>query len=825
MRVARGCMLPASLLARCRRRLCAGGAGAAEPAHRPTATQVRATLARLAGHKARGADACQRRRRRPLRRSPSRTPLRSRRSARSARAQASDRRRRPGADDRLPDPRGRPGRSVAGRRPRCPGPRRRLRPGLRLRPRAGARAAAASQPAPLGSSAAVAGNEPLLVASGGDDARVSASRAWSRAGLLRATGSTTSRARSSPRRRAPTTAAPALFNARRRAARHRLAGGRQRPDGSGPAMPRQHVPCRSTCSSRSSPSCRRAAARAAAVAPGSASTASRTAGGCRDRPRLTRDSPAEAAGRAARRRRSSRIDGVRVAGLASIYQTLWRGDRPERDVRPRDPARRRQPVRLTVHALDRMKTLRRPRRRLTRSRSATPAAGAVDRHAAASGFVAFDSSADAWRRTASATVVRRRLRRDVRRDRDAGHRPERIVGRAAARAAGRRAPRRGDAPERTAAIRSASTMWRAARDVDDVGAARHRRERARVEDAFGLAPSGGSAQTTMSLAASSCLERLGRAPVPAAHDEGRSVRARRAIAAAHRAGAERTDRMARDQQRPSASVARALLRFVEPRATRAWRSAIATTNWAIPAPARDRRCARYANVRRELWTRAAFDARPRPSRPSAARGSRAGKPGGICQPRRRRRSASVERRSADGGTRAARARRARARIASMNTVAGIGWVAQQDLHQRSVVAAATSPPGSPAARRRRVGWRSTTAQLRASARVLTSRRDSPRKLSCTGVSSAPPRARASARRARQAASDRRRGRSSRPSSARCRRSTLNALRPAARTARRRRRAPGRRRGCGWCRRRRRRAAPACRAPAARADAPPARSAA
>ena len=48
----------------------------------------------------------------------------------------------------------------------------------------------------------------------------------------------------------------------------------------------------------------------------------------------------------------------------------------------------------------------------------------------------------------------------------------------------------------------------------------------------------------------------------------------------------------------------------------------------------------------------------------------------------------------------------------------------------------------------------------------------------------------------------------------------HALRQAARAARRRRPAPGRRRGCGWCRRRRRPPAPACRAPGARADGRP-----
>ena len=54
------------------------------------------------------------------------------------------------------------------------------------------------------------------------------------------------------------------------------------------------------------------------------------------------------------------IDGVRVAGLASMYETLWRGERPERDVLL-EIRRDDETIRVSVHAVDRMSTLSRPR--------------------------------------------------------------------------------------------------------------------------------------------------------------------------------------------------------------------------------------------------------------------------------------------------------------------------------------------------------------------------------------------------------------------------------------------------------------------------------
>ena len=73
--------------------------------------------------------------------------------------------------------------------------------------------------------------------------------------------------------------------------------------------------------------------------------------------RVTRDSPAEQAG-VQPGDRILRIDGAEVAALETLYKTLWR-DGAERDVEL-TIRRDGQVQSLTVHALDRMKTLRRP---------------------------------------------------------------------------------------------------------------------------------------------------------------------------------------------------------------------------------------------------------------------------------------------------------------------------------------------------------------------------------------------------------------------------------------------------------------------------------
>ena len=53
------------------------------------------------------------------------------------------------------------------------------------------------------------------------------------------------------------------------------------------------------------------------------------------------------------------IDGVAVADLASFYRALWRDERAERDV-SLEVQRGTETLRLSVHAVDRMQTLKRP---------------------------------------------------------------------------------------------------------------------------------------------------------------------------------------------------------------------------------------------------------------------------------------------------------------------------------------------------------------------------------------------------------------------------------------------------------------------------------
>ena len=73
--------------------------------------------------------------------------------------------------------------------------------------------------------------------------------------------------------------------------------------------------------------------------------------------RVTRDSPADAAGLQAGDR-IVRIDDAEVGALETLWKTLWR-DRAERDV-VLTIRRDGELQTLTVHAVDRMKTLRRP---------------------------------------------------------------------------------------------------------------------------------------------------------------------------------------------------------------------------------------------------------------------------------------------------------------------------------------------------------------------------------------------------------------------------------------------------------------------------------
>jgi serine protease Do len=74
--------------------------------------------------------------------------------------------------------------------------------------------------------------------------------------------------------------------------------------------------------------------------------------------RVSRDSPAEVAGLVPGDR-ILRIDGAAVSGLESFYKALWQGDGAEREVQL-DIERRGETQTLRVMALDRMKTLSKP---------------------------------------------------------------------------------------------------------------------------------------------------------------------------------------------------------------------------------------------------------------------------------------------------------------------------------------------------------------------------------------------------------------------------------------------------------------------------------
>ncbi len=75
--------------------------------------------------------------------------------------------------------------------------------------------------------------------------------------------------------------------------------------------------------------------------------------------RLSPDSPSEAAG-VQRGDVIVAVDGVRVSDLATFYEALWKGDRADRDV-VLDIRRGEETLKTTVHAIDRMSTLSRPR--------------------------------------------------------------------------------------------------------------------------------------------------------------------------------------------------------------------------------------------------------------------------------------------------------------------------------------------------------------------------------------------------------------------------------------------------------------------------------
>ena len=74
--------------------------------------------------------------------------------------------------------------------------------------------------------------------------------------------------------------------------------------------------------------------------------------------RVTRDSPAEAAGLQAGDH-IVRIDGTAVNGLKPFYLALWRGDSAERDV-VLEVRRGSEARSVRLRAIDRMSTLRKP---------------------------------------------------------------------------------------------------------------------------------------------------------------------------------------------------------------------------------------------------------------------------------------------------------------------------------------------------------------------------------------------------------------------------------------------------------------------------------
>jgi S1-C subfamily serine protease len=73
--------------------------------------------------------------------------------------------------------------------------------------------------------------------------------------------------------------------------------------------------------------------------------------------RVTDDSPADVAGLQAGDR-ITRLDGVKVEALAQLWKALWADSRSERTVRL-EIERGGRPMDITVHAVDRAKTLRR----------------------------------------------------------------------------------------------------------------------------------------------------------------------------------------------------------------------------------------------------------------------------------------------------------------------------------------------------------------------------------------------------------------------------------------------------------------------------------
>ena len=186
----------------------------------------------------------------------------------------------------------------------------------------------------------------------------------------------------------------------------------------------------------------------------------------------------------------------------------------------------------------------------------------------------------------------------------------------------------------------------------------------------------GSAQTTISLAASSVSSDLGERRFQPRHAQAAALEPGRDLAA-HRAGAEHADAV----RAPSASAARSSrARAAAPRSARARAHGAApsvTTNWAMPAA-----CSR--STMRETRTCGASSGASSFSTPAATEQTQPStrQPGGqaraaCCQPSDDVDVGERRRRRAPSGTRAARARVRSAGSRRRRAAAGIGWVASR----------------------------------------------------------------------------------------------------------------------------------------------------
>jgi S1-C subfamily serine protease len=209
------------------------------------------------------------------------------------------------------------------------------------------------EPAPFGAAAALAGGEPLMIVSGGEDGAVSAAQLLSRRGFsgyweYHVEGALFT----APAR--PDHSGAGLFNTRGELVG---IGSLLLKDAAAPGAPPQSgnmfvpidllLPILPELRSRgSSSSSRRAWLGVNCV---------ETEGTVRV-VRINDDSPAEVAG-VEPGDRIVRIDGTEVKALEVLWKTLWAGGAPEREV-TLDIVRRGKPQTLKLQSVDRMKTLK-----------------------------------------------------------------------------------------------------------------------------------------------------------------------------------------------------------------------------------------------------------------------------------------------------------------------------------------------------------------------------------------------------------------------------------------------------------------------------------